>query len=325
MKGLSKDSVVWLNADENVEGQRIDNFLTRLLKGVPRTHIYRLLRTGQVRINSTRVDATYRLQIGDRVRIPPVRTAQPNLRNVAPTTGGAASRDLEHAILFEDEHLLVLNKPAGLAVHGGSGISRGAIEELRRLRPKHRFLELVHRLDRDTSGVLLLAKKRSALLALHRDIRNGAMRKFYWLLVSGAWPWARREITSPLEKFLLPGGDRRVKVSAEGRAAHTLFVRNQSVGQFSLLEAELLTGRTHQIRVHVAHCGYPIAGDDKYGDFALNKVLARQGLKRMFLHAARVQISHPATGETLVLEAPLAPELSAYLGHASDAPLFLEH
>ncbi len=320
MKGLSKDSVVWLTADENVDGQRIDNLLTKLLKGVPRTHIYRLLRTGQVRVNSSRVDATYRVQLGDRVRIPPVRTAPLRLEIETAAVGGPAPYDLERAILFEDDHLLVLNKPAGLAVHGGSGISRGAIEEMRRLRPRHRFLELVHRLDRDTSGVLLLAKKRSALLALHRHIQHGTMRKYYRLLVSGAWPWARREIASPLEKYLLPGGDRRVKVSSNGQSARTVFVMTRPVGEFSLLEAELLTGRTHQIRVHVAHCGYPIAGDDKYGDFALNKVLARQGLKRMFLHAARVEAPHPATGKVLRLEAPLAPELAAYLARVADAP-----
>ena len=324
MKGLGKDSVGWLTADENTEAQRIDNFLIKLLKGVPRTHVYRLLRTGQVRVNSHRVDATYRLQIGDRVRVPPVRTGQSSPGRVTATMGEAVVRDLERAILFEDEHLLVLNKPSGLAVHGGSGISRGVIEEMRRLRPKQRFLELVHRLDRDTSGVLLMAKKRSALLALHRHVRNGAMRKFYRLLVRGAWPWARREVRLPLEKFLLPGGDRRVKVATDGQMAHTIFVRTELVGPFSLLEAELLTGRTHQIRVHVAHCGYPIVGDDKYGDFALNKVLARQGLKRMFLHASQVQVSHPASGEVLRLAAPLAPELSAFLARISKAPSSME-
>jgi 23S rRNA pseudouridine955/2504/2580 synthase len=231
----------------------------------------------------------------------------------------ASRPELERSILFEDESLLVLNKPAGLAVHGGSGVSRGVIEELRALRPRLRFLELVHRLDRDTSGVLLLAKRRPALLALHEGIRTGAMRKLYRLLVKGEWPWLRREVSVPLEKYLLPGGDRRVKVDQEGRAASTIFVVEQALAGYTLLAAELLTGRTHQIRVHAAHCGHPIVGDDKYGDFALNKTVARAGLKRMFLHAARVEVAHPVSGALLRLEAPLAPELAAFLAQIESA------
>jgi 23S rRNA pseudouridine955/2504/2580 synthase len=311
MEGLSKDSVVWLTADENMHGQRIDNLLARVLKGVPRSHIYQLLRSGQVRVNSGRVDATYRLCVGDRVRLPPVRLARPAKRQGVGLA--APSRHLERAILYEDDHLLVLNKPSGLAVHGGSGISRGVIEELRVLRSKLRFLELVHRLDRETSGILLLAKKRAALVALHSHIRSGAMRKFYQLLVKGEWTRGRGEISLPLDRHLLAGGDRRVKVSATGQTARTVFEPIQSLGEFSLLEAELLTGRTHQIRVHAAHCGHPIVGDDKYGDFALNKAVARRGLNRMFLHAARVEVLHPANGALLRLSAPLAPELAEFL------------
>jgi 23S rRNA pseudouridine955/2504/2580 synthase len=308
MKGLGKDSTTFLEADENSAGQRIDNLLVRVLKGVPRPHIYQLVRTGQVRVNSGRVDPTYRVQIGDRIRIPPVRTAQ--RPSATPTK---QSSRLDAAILFEDDHLLVLNKPAGMAVHGGSGISRGVIEEMRQLRPTFRFLELVHRLDRETSGVLLLAKKRSALTTLHAAIRAGQMHKHYILLVKGRVRAGRHEVSAQLEKYLLPGGDRRVKVTADGQSAKTVLRLLREVDGYSLLDAELLTGRTHQIRVHAAHIGHPIVGDDKYGDFALNKKLARAGLKRMFLHAAQVDVQHPATQHMMRFEAPLGAELDSFL------------
>jgi 23S rRNA pseudouridine955/2504/2580 synthase len=309
MKPLSKDSATWIEADETVAGQRVDNMLLKVLKGVPRQHIYRLVRTGQVRVNSARVDPTYRMQIGDRVRIPPVRVAQRDPMLPPP----AASARFQAAIVHEDDHLLAIDKPAGIAVHGGSGISRGIIEEMRLARPRLKYLELVHRLDRDTSGILLLAKKRSALVALHAAIREGAMRKIYTLLVQGRFPETRREVDVALEKYLLPGGDRRVKVASRGLASRTVFMLVRHVGGYSVLHADLLTGRTHQIRVHAAHVGHPIAGDDKYGDFAANKALAREGLKRMFLHASRIELRHPATGEPLTLEAPLPPELSTFL------------
>lgn len=318
MKALGKDAVAWLTIDEETQGQRIDNWLGRTLKGVPRSHIYMLLRSGQVRVNSRRIDATYRLKTGDRLRLPPVRVGN------KPDQAGAAAdpslRELERIVLYEDDQLLVLNKPAGVAVHGGSGISQGVIESVRHLRPKQRFLELVHRLDRDTSGVLLLAKKRAALLALHDHIRKGTMRKFYRMLVKGVWESAHGEVSLPLERHVLADGDRRVTVSAGGQPARTIFTLVRQVGTFSLLEAELLTGRTHQIRVHAAHCGHPILGDDKYGDFQLNKTLARHGLKRMFLHAARVEVRHPVTGIPLRLVAPLAPELGAFLKRAAHLP-----
>jgi 23S rRNA pseudouridine955/2504/2580 synthase len=315
MSALGKDSATWIEADESVAGQRVDNMLLRVLKGVPRQHIYRLLRTGQVRVNSARVDPTYRVQPGDRVRVPPVRVAQ---RPLSERSGQGPGR-LDAALVHEDEFLLALDKPAGIAVHGGSGISRGVIEQMRIDRPHLKFLELVHRLDRDTSGILLLAKKRSALVALHAAMRAGAVRKLYTVLVLGRFPSARREVDAALEKYLLPGGDRRVKVSGRGLASRTVFTLLRRVGSHSLLQAELLTGRTHQIRVHAAHIGHPIAGDDKYGDAGANKALAREGLRRMFLHAARLELTHPGTGKPLVLEAPLPPELSAFLDQLARA------
>lgn len=313
MDPSGKDSATWIEADETVAGQRVDNMLAKVLKGVPRQHIYRLLRTGQVRVNSARVDPTYRVQQGDRVRIPPVRIAQ------RPAPQPAASMRFQPSVVYEDEHLVAVDKPAGLAVHGGSGISRGLIEAMRLARPQLRFLELVHRLDRDTSGILLLAKKRSALTALHAALREGEMRKRYTLLVHGRFTAPRREVDVALTKYLLPGGDRRVKAGAGGLASRTVFTRLRLIGAYSLLQAELLTGRTHQIRVHAAHIGHPIAGDEKYGDFAANKALARQGLKRMFLHAGRIEFRHPATGAPLALEAPLPPELSAFLATLEEA------
>ena len=308
MEASSKDSATWIEADETVAGQRVDNMLLKLLKGVPRQHVYRLLRTGQVRVNSARVDPTYRLQAGDRVRLPPVRTARP-----AASAPLAPRTRFEPAVLYEDEHLIALDKPAGLAVHGGSGVARGVIEEMRLARPRLKFLKLVHRLDRETSGVLLLAKKRSALVALHAALREGRVRKLYTLLVHGRFRKARQSVSLPLEKYLLPGGDRRVKVARDGLPAHTVFTRLRVLEDYSLLQAELLTGRTHQIRVHAAAVGHPIVGDDKYGDFAANRALARRGLKRMFLHARRIELDHPASGESLVIEAPLPRELAAFL------------
>ncbi|HTS54022.1 MAG TPA: RluA family pseudouridine synthase [Burkholderiales bacterium] len=301
----------WAEVDEEDADQRIDNFLIRLLKGVPKSHLYRLLRTGQVRVNSRRVDATYRLRVGDRVRLPPVRTARPD--RLYPDSAGPARGRLSPHTLLEDSALLVIDKPAGVAVHGGSGISRGVIEQLRAERPDLRFLELVHRLDRDTSGVLLLAKKRSALTHLHAQLRAGEMAKSYVVLVRGRWRSDVQHVRLPLLKYVTQVGERRVNVSDDGLPSHTLFKRTRSFRDYTLLEAELLTGRTHQIRVQLAHLGFPVAGDDKYGDFALNKSLARDGLKRMFLHAARVQFHHPQTDKTTEVEAPLPIELTAFL------------
>jgi len=306
MKELSKDSIIRQPIDEDSVGQRIDNYLMRMLKGVPKSHIYRILRSGEVRVNSGRIGPDYRLQLGDLVRIPPVRTAQ------KPATPGAAGAAFKPDILFEDEALLVINKPAGLAVHGGSGISFGVIEALRHSRPEGRFLELVHRLDRETSGVLMLAKKRSALVELHRQLQAGETEKRYHALVQGKWMERKRIADFPLVKYVLASGERRVSVGPTGDTALTIFRLERRVGPYSLLDAELKTGRTHQIRVHLAHLGYPILGDDKYGDFALNKTLAKQGLKRMYLHAWRAVITHPLSKQRVTLEAPLAAELQTF-------------
>jgi 23S rRNA pseudouridine955/2504/2580 synthase len=307
MKGLSKDSATWHEVDPESAGQRIDNYLMKRLKGVPKSHIYRILRSGEVRVNSRRVQAEYRLEEGDRLRLPPVRASP----------GAAAARrsapPLQADILYEDELIIAINKPAGIAVHGGSGVSHGIVEQLRAARPHTPFLELVHRLDRDTSGVLMLAKRRSALTALHRQLREGRVLKLYLVLVRGRWRDAKRNVRLPLEKYVLASGERRVAVREEGAAAHTIFRLRRAWQELSLLEAELKTGKTHQIRVHLAHLGFPVAGDDKYGDFALNKSLARRGLKRMFLHSARTVIEHPQSGRSLSLEAPLPAPLENFL------------
>lgn len=289
--------------------QRIDNFLLRICKGVPKSHIYRVLRSGEVRVNKGRVDQTYRLREGDVIRIPPVRVAERATQAVP----GA-----EFSILFEDPWVLVIDKPAGIAVHGGSGVSYGVIEQLRASRPEAKFLELVHRLDRETSGILMLAKKRSALTNLHEQIREGQLDKRYLALVHGDWQNARQHVKLPLFKYTTPDGERRVRVQSDGLPSHTVFNLVRRYGSFALLEAELKTGRTHQIRVHLASSGFPIAGDDKYGDFALNRALqksdgSRIALKRMFLHAYQITFTHPESGVPVTLKAPLPPECEKFL------------
>jgi 23S rRNA pseudouridine955/2504/2580 synthase len=333
MNDLSKDPVTWLAIGDEAAGQRVDNFLLKVLKGVPKSHVYRILRSGEVRVNRRRVGPDVRLAAGDRLRIPPIRVAKPGPgrdsgrpalgRSVparTPTTAGAVP-----PILYEDEALVALDKPSGLAVHGGSGIRFGLIERLRQARPDARFLELVHRLDRDTSGVLLVAKKRSALVALHAQLRDGKVDKRYSVLVRGKWRDAVRAVELPLERYLTGEGERRVRVDREGRVARTVFRRERSWPRadppVALLEAELETGRTHQIRVHLTHLGYPLAGDDKYGDFAWNRTLARLGLKRMFLHARRIRFAHPQDGREMSIEAPLADDLARFVARldAGDA------
>ena len=316
--GPTADAATWTVVDETAEDQRIDNFLLKHLKGVPKSHVYRILRSGEVRVNSRRIGAEYRLVLGDKVRIPPVRVAEAVARHIRIPAG----QRLAKHILFQDEALMVIDKPAGLAVHGGSGVSLGAIEQLRSEFPEARFLELVHRLDRDTSGLLLLAKKRGALTTLHALIREGGLDKRYLVLVAGEWKNRRQTVKLALTKFLTADGERRVSVDTEGQHAHTVFNLVQRFPQFSLLEAELITGRTHQIRVHLAHLGFPIAGDDKYGDFALNRALAKQGVKRMFLHAHRVRFPHPLTGEAMEITAPLPAELEAILERLRGGVLF---
>ncbi|MEY3122411.1 MAG: rluC [Pseudomonadota bacterium] len=316
---IMPDRVVIKQIDETAEGQRIDNFLCKLLKGVPKSHIYQLLRSGQVRVNSKRIVASYHLQLADKVRIPPVSCKN----NILPVN--FEKQMTQFPILFEDENLLVVNKPAGIAVHGGSGISHGVIEQLRIQHPGWKFLELVHRLDRETSGILLLAKKRQALINLHQQIREGRVHKSYQVLVSGRWHNLIQNVKFPLNRYVTAAGERRVAVAGsngkdekiKSQQAHTIFCLQQNWDNFSLLSAELKTGRTHQIRVHLAHLGFPIAGDDKYGDFELNKQLRKNGqavpLKRMFLHAEKFSCSHPLTNNRLLLEAPLAAELRLFL------------
>lgn len=309
MTEIGKNSVTFFTVDESCECQRIDNFLARLLKGVPKSHLYRILRGGEVRVDKKRVDATHRLQLGEIVRIPPVRVAAPETRvGVAPV-----EIKLAGAVIYEDDAMLALNKPAGMAVHGGSGISRGVIEQLRMERPLAKFLELAHRLDRETSGVLLVGKKRSALTKLHDMMRENHMRKRYLMLVKGKWQDQKRRVVLSLVKKDLPNGEKRVSVGEGGQHSETIFYLKQRLGEYTLLEAELVTGRTHQLRVQLAHLGYPILGDDKYGDFALNKQLQKQGLKRMFLHSAETTLRHPLTEEPLILAAPLPHDLENYL------------
>ena len=308
MENISKDSVQYLRVGDDSAGQRIDNFLVRTLKGVPKSHIYRILRSGEVRVNRRRAAPDYRLLEGDELRLPPVRCAE---RTTAASQ--ATSVRLAGTVLYEDEALLVIDKPAGLAVHGGSGVSHGVIEQLRHDRPQQRYLELVHRLDRETSGVLMLAKKRSALVRLHEDLREGRVEKFYRTLVAGGWRDEKRHVRVALRKFHTPEGERRVCVDPAGQQAHTIFTRLQAWPEFSLLQAELKTGRTHQIRVHLAHLGFPIAGDDKYGDFSANKALEKRHLRRMFLHAYCLRLVHPVTGTPLEVVAPLPADLQAFL------------
>ncbi len=293
---------------EEREGQRIDNFLATQLKGVPKSLVYRLLRTGQVRINGKRAKPDARVSEGDEVRIPPVRTATPGSDGPAPTS---LIQRAENAIVFEDADYLVLDKPAGLASHGGSGINFGAIELLRAARPNE-TLELAHRLDRDTSGILVLARKRSALLAVQELIRSGDVTKQYLALLAGNPPRAKFDVNVPLRKSILQGGERMVRVDDAGKPALTTFKVIDSFAGASLAQVTLHTGRTHQIRVHSQYAEFPVAGDEKYGSREANHQLREFGLKRLFLHAARFEFNRP-NGKTYSFSAPLAPELAAVL------------
>jgi len=323
--------VKFVTVGEDSAGQRLDNFLIRELKGVPKTHVYRIVRSGEVRVNKGRARADTRVESGDVVRLPPVRVSEKiaeKLEKPAPAR--------EFPVLFEDEYLIAIDKPAGVAVHGGSGVSFGVIEQLRRARPAAKFLELVHRLDRETSGILLVAKKRTALTKLQDQFRERETGKTYLALATGSWPANKKVIDVPLHKYLQADGERRVKVVAkddpDGMRSITLVKIAQRIpyplpagegrgeGGFTLLEVTIKTGRTHQIRVHLASQGHPIAGDDKYGDFELNKSLGKHGLKRMFLHAWRLQFDHPATGERIELLAGLPAELKKFVDHALPAP-----
>ena len=334
MTAPQSPSVQNLTIDEGSEGQRLDNFLFKILKGVPKTHVHRIIRSGEVRINKGRADSSTKVAFGDIIRVPPVRVSdsiQEKLDKPAPGK--------EFPILFEDDYFIAIDKPSGTAVHGGSGVSFGVIEQLRRARPEAKFLELVHRLDRETSGVLLIAKRRSALTNLQAQFKERETGKTYLALVLGNYPANKKVIDAPLHKYLDSNEERRVKVVAKddpnGMKSVTLVkvrevitvrpepVEGQSVPKTStssvrtdsltLLEVTIKTGRTHQIRVHLQSVGHVIAGDDKYGDFEKNKLLAKQGLKRMFLHAWRLQVAHPSTGEAMTIFAELPIELTNFI------------
>ena len=323
--GTPHAAIHFLTVDAESAGQRLDNFLFRHLKGVPKTHVYRIIRSGEVRINKGRAQADTRIEDGDLVRIPPVRISPRAEEGASPP---APAR--EFPVLLEDEAVLAIDKPAGVAVHGGSGVSFGVIEQLRTARPGAKFLELVHRLDRETSGILLVAKKRSALVALQDQFRERETGKTYLALVEGHWPANKKVLDASLARYLLPSrpgssepGERRVRVVAKDhpdamRAVTLVKVLAQvslpiEPAAFSLLAVTIKTGRTHQIRVHLASAGHAIAGDDKYGDFERNRALQKLGLKRMFLHAWRLQFTHPASGERMALQAELPPELRALM------------
>jgi 23S rRNA pseudouridine955/2504/2580 synthase len=330
----NRPAVRRLEVDEDAGGgQRLDNYLMRHCKGVPKSHLYQLIRSGQVRVNGKRCRPDDRLSVGDVVRVPPVVTAQ-SAQSAHQALGEGADRvsgafgprgvpPAQFAVLYEDEAMLAIDKPAGVAVHGGSGVAHGAIERLRAARPQAKFLELAHRLDRETSGVLLLGKKRAALLALHAQLRERVADKRYLAIVVGRWPLRTKTVQQPLHRFLTPEGERRVRVQAGGQEALTRVTGLEQfelpgIGVFTLVEAKIETGRTHQIRVHLAHAGFPIVGDEKYGDFALNKLLDKTCHKRMFLHAISMKFRHPIDGRTITLEAPLPDEFRELMaaGHS---------
>ena len=308
--------VAYVEITEDNSDQRLDNFLINRLKGVPKSHIYRIVRKGEVRVNKGRVDVKYRLVAGDIVRIPPVRVAERSEESYIPQGLQAA---LQQGILFEDEGFLIVNKPAGFAVHGGSGVSSGIIEGIRLLRPEAHFLELVHRLDKDTSGCLLIAKKRSALRKLQELFRNSQVQKTYQALLSGQWARKKLVVTAPLLKNISKGGERIVVISQSGKAAETLFKRLKLFSNATLVEASPKTGRTHQIRVHAASLGHPIVGDERYGVDEVNKAFKTKGYKRMFLHAETLKFQHPVTGVLMSISAPLPSQLENLLKHEEHA------
>ena len=302
-------AVKMLEIDASQAGQRIDNFLLTHLKGAPKSFIYRILRKGEVRVNKGRIKPTYRLQAGDMVRIPPVRLDE----SPAERPAEWALKSVEQSIIYEDKRLLIINKASGLAVHGGSGLSYGVIEAIRALRPEAPYLELVHRLDRDTSGCLLIAKKRSALRLLHELLRANQINKQYLALVKGNWGGGDRAIEAPLRKNTLQSGERMVLVSEDGKQARSLFRPLCCTDRASLIQVQLDTGRTHQIRVHAVHSGHPLAGDDKYGDEKFNAEMQKLGLKRLFLHAVRLDFTMPDDEQRITIMAPLPVELTAVL------------
>ncbi len=306
----TNQGVRFITIDAEQDGQRIDNFLKTQLKGVPKSLIYRILRKGEVRVNKKRIKPEYKLCVGDEIRVPPVRVAE---ENALPSSKLGSVQALANQIIYEDDAIIVLNKPSGLAVHGGSGLSFGVIEGLRALRPESRFLELVHRLDRDTSGLLLVAKKRSALKHLHEQLRVKTMRKQYLALVRGQWQPHVKAVNAPLLKNILQSGERIVRVNSEGKPSETRFQIMQKFANATLVMASPITGRTHQIRVHTLHAGHPIACDDKYGERDFDEQVKKAGLHRLFLHAYRLTFTHPVTGKEMSVEAPLDKELQSAL------------
>ncbi|WP_049223791.1 RluA family pseudouridine synthase [Neisseria sicca] len=317
---ISKDSVSLITVAEHEAGQRLDNYLIKILKGVPKSHIHRIIRAGEVRLNKKRCKPDSRIQTGDLLRIPPVRTAE---KQRSSENRAQAVPAREFTIIYEDDALLVIDKPAGTAVHGGSGVSFGVIEQIRRARPEARYLELVHRLDKDTSGLLMIAKKRSALVKLHEAIRNDHPKKIYLALGVGKLPNDSFHVKLPLFKYTGAQGEKMVRVSEDGQSAHTIFrvlnrfsddlLHQVGLSHLTLVQATLKTGRTHQIRVHLQSQHCPIAGDERYGDYQANKRLQKLGLKRMFLHAAELHLDHPLTGEKLILKAPLPQDLAQFV------------
>ena len=317
---ISKDSVSLITVAEHEAGQRLDNYLIKILKGVPKSHIHRIIRAGEVRLNKKRCKPDSRIQTGDLLRIPPVRTAE---KQRSSENRAQAVPAREFTIIYEDDALLVIDKPAGTAVHGGSGVSFGVIEQIRRARPEARYLELVHRLDKDTSGLLMIAKKRSALVRLHEAIRNDHPKKIYLALGVGKLPNDSFHVKLPLFKYTGAQGEKMVRVSEDGQSAHTIFrvlnrfsddlLHQVGLSHLTLVQATLKTGRTHQIRVHLQSQQCPIAGDERYGDYQANKRLQKLGLKRMFLHAAELHLDHPLTGEKLILKAPLPQDLAQFV------------
>ena len=317
---ISKDSVSLITVAEHEAGQRLDNYLIKILKGVPKSHIHRIIRAGEVRLNKKRCKPDSRIQTGDLLRIPPVRTAE---KQRSSETRAQAVPAREFTIIYEDDALLVIDKPAGTAVHGGSGVSFGVIEQIRRARPEARYLELVHRLDKDTSGLLMIAKKRSALVKLHEAIRNDHPKKIYLALGVGKLPNDSFHVKLPLFKYTGAQGEKMVRVSEDGQSAHTIFrvlnrfsddlLHQVGLSHLTLVQATLKTGRTHQIRVHLQSQQCPIAGDERYGDYQANKRLQKLGLKRMFLHAAELHLDHPLTSEKLILKAPLPQDLAQFV------------
>lgn len=309
------DKVQFITIEADLEGQRIDNFLRTLLKGVPKSLIYRILRKGEVRVNKKRAKPEYKLQNEDIIRIPPIRVSE---KNDAPSTKLDKVASLESNIIFEDDVIIVVNKPSGMAVHGGSGLSFGVIEALRALRPQAKFLELVHRLDRDTSGCLLIAKKRSALKHLHEQLRDKSVDKRYQALVIGQWPENRFKVKAPLKKNTLQSGERMVRVDSEGKPSETRYRILQKFEKATLVEASPITGRTHQIRVHCLHGGHAILGDNKYCEDAYNEEFKAFGLNRLFLHAYQLSFIHPVEGTKVKFEAPLDLALNKVLKNLSN-------